>query len=168
MTNDLIAGAAARLLWVRSRMPLLAEVRERFEQTKPFAGHRIGMAMHLEPKTAVLLETLKAGGAEIVATGNLGSTQDDVVAYLRSQGMTILVRAKTPSANTRRTSGTWWSRNQTSSSTTAPAWLLVSLSSGTPSASSAAPKKPPQEVTGCARNSLSTSVFPSSLSTTTH
>ncbi|CAO1649854.1 adenosylhomocysteinase [Salinibacterium sp. NSLL150] len=89
MTNDLIDGAAARLLWVRSRMPLLAEVRKRFEQAKPFAGHRIGMAMHLEPKTAVLLETLKAGGAEIVATGNLGSTQDDVVAYLRSQGMTI-------------------------------------------------------------------------------
>ncbi|MEV8254559.1 adenosylhomocysteinase [Rhodoglobus sp. NPDC076762] len=89
MTNNLVEAAAARLLWVRARMPLLAEVRERFEQTKPFVGHRIGMAMHLEPKTAVLLETLKAGGAEIVATGNHGSTQDDVAAYLRAQGMTI-------------------------------------------------------------------------------
>ncbi|MBH0009880.1 adenosylhomocysteinase [Salinibacterium sp. SWN1162] len=89
MTNNLVEAAAARLLWVRSRMPLLAEVRERFEQTQPFAGHRIGMAMHLEPKTAVLLETLRAGGAEIVATGNHGSTQDDVAAYLRAQGMTI-------------------------------------------------------------------------------
>ncbi|MCU1636017.1 MAG: adenosylhomocysteinase [Cryobacterium sp.] len=47
------------------------------------------MSLHLEPKTAVLLETLQAGGAEIVATGNHGSTQDDVVAVLRERGMTI-------------------------------------------------------------------------------
>jgi adenosylhomocysteinase len=47
------------------------------------------MSLHLEPKTAVLLETLASGGAEIVATGNHGSTQDDVVAFLRTQGMTV-------------------------------------------------------------------------------
>jgi adenosylhomocysteinase len=47
------------------------------------------MSLHLEPKTAVLLETLAAGGAEVVATGNHGSTQDDVVAFLRGQGMTV-------------------------------------------------------------------------------
>jgi adenosylhomocysteinase len=50
------------------------------------------MSLHLEPKTAVLLETLAAGGAEIVATGNHGSTQDDVVAALRQQGMTLFGR----------------------------------------------------------------------------
>jgi adenosylhomocysteinase len=70
-------------------MTLLAGVREQFAVTQPFAGHRIGMSMHIEPKTAVLLETLVAGGAEIVATGNHGSTQDDIAAYLRDQGMTI-------------------------------------------------------------------------------
>jgi len=89
MTDELISRAAARLTWVRSRMALLAEVREQFAVSTPFAGHRIGMSLHLEPKTAVLLETLAAGGAEIVATGNHGSTQDDVVAFLRDQGMTI-------------------------------------------------------------------------------
>jgi adenosylhomocysteinase len=70
-------------------MALLADVRAHLAATQPFAGHRIGMSLHLEPKTAVLLETLAAGGAEIVATGNHGSTQDDVVAFLREQGMTI-------------------------------------------------------------------------------
>jgi adenosylhomocysteinase len=60
-----------------------------FGERRPFAGHRIGMSLHLEPKTAVLLEVLQAGGADIVATGNHGSTQDDVVAFLRSQGMTV-------------------------------------------------------------------------------
>ncbi len=86
---DLAARGAARIDWIRSRMTLLADVRRRFAEQQPFAGHRIGMSLHLEPKTAVLLETLHAGGAEIVATGNHGSTQDDIVAHLRREGMTV-------------------------------------------------------------------------------
>lgn len=89
MSSELVEKAAARLAWIRPRMTLLAEVREQFARTQPFAGLRIGMSMHIEPKTAVLLETLAAGGAEIVATGNHGSTQDDIAEYLREQGMTI-------------------------------------------------------------------------------
>jgi adenosylhomocysteinase len=91
-TSDLAATGAARITWIRSRMPLLAETRARFAQERPFDGIRIGMSLHLEPKTAVLLETLAAGGAEIVSTGNHGSTQDDVVAALREQGMTVFGR----------------------------------------------------------------------------
>jgi len=89
MSNELSARGAARVDWIRSRMPLLAAVRDEFAASRPFAGHRIGMSLHLEPKTAVLLETLAAGGAELVATGNHGSTQDDIVAFLREQGMTV-------------------------------------------------------------------------------
>jgi adenosylhomocysteinase len=67
-----------------------APAREDFARTRPFAGHRIGMSLHLEPKTAVLIETLLAGGAELVGTGNHGSTQDDVVAYLGTlPGVTV-------------------------------------------------------------------------------
>jgi adenosylhomocysteinase len=87
--SDLAGRGAARIEWIRSRMPLLADARTEFTERKPFTGHRIGMSLHLEPKTAVLLEVLQAGGAEIVATGNHGSTQDDVVAFLREQGMTV-------------------------------------------------------------------------------
>jgi adenosylhomocysteinase len=90
--TELIDSAAARVEWIRSRMRLLAAVREQFAATRPFEGHRIGMSLHIEPKTAVLLETLSAGGAEIVGTGNHGSTQDDVVAYLQNQGMTLFGR----------------------------------------------------------------------------
>ena len=89
MTADLANRGAARVEWIRSRMPLLAAVREQFRGARPFAGRRIGMSLHLEPKTAVLLETLAAGGAELVATGNHGSTQDDIVAFLRSEGITV-------------------------------------------------------------------------------
>lgn len=87
--TDLAARGAARVAWIRSRMPLLARTRADFAASRPFSGRRIGMSLHLEPKTAVLLETLQAGGAEIVATGNHGSTQDDIVAHLRSTGMTV-------------------------------------------------------------------------------
>lgn len=86
---SLAERGAARVRWTRSRMPLLAAARHAFAVDRPFAGRRIGMSLHLEPKTAVLLETLAAGGADLVATGNHGSTQDDVVAFLRSQGMTV-------------------------------------------------------------------------------
>src|SRR5437868_6287021 len=90
--SDLAARGSARIDWIRSRMPLLADARTAFAESRPFVGHRIGMSLHLEPKTAVLLETLIAGGAEIVATGNHGSTQDDVVAHLRASGMTVFGR----------------------------------------------------------------------------
>ncbi|MFS0894110.1 adenosylhomocysteinase [Microbacterium sp. 179-I 3D3 NHS] len=79
-----------RVAWIRSRMQLLADVRDELSRSQPFAGHRIGMSLHVEPKTAVLVETLAAGGAELVGTGNFGSTQDDVVDYLNSlPGITI-------------------------------------------------------------------------------
>ena len=89
MNSELAAKGAARVEWIRSRMPLLAATREQFAASRPFTGHRIGMSLHLEPKTAVLLETLAAGGADLVATGNHGSTQDDIVAFLRAQGITV-------------------------------------------------------------------------------
>ena len=87
--SHLLAKGLARIDWIRSRMALLAEIRQMFAQSQPFAGRTIGVSLHLEPKTAVLLETLASGGAKIVGTGNLGSTQDDVVEALRSWGMTI-------------------------------------------------------------------------------
>ena len=87
--SELAEHGRTRIEWIRSRMPLLAAARTDFAQSRPFDGVRIGMSLHLEPKTAVLLETLAAGGAEVIATGNHGSTQDDVVAFLGASGMTV-------------------------------------------------------------------------------
>lgn len=87
--TDLIDRGTSRTEWIRSRMPLLAEMKREFAERQPFVGQTIGMSLHIEPKTAVLLEVLKAGGADVVATGNHGSTQDDIVALLRSTGMTV-------------------------------------------------------------------------------
>jgi len=69
--------------WARQHMPIMASLREDFEADQPFAGERIGMAMHVEAKTAVLAEVLAAGGAEVAMTGcNPLSTHDDVSAAL--------------------------------------------------------------------------------------
>lgn len=89
---ELIASGERRIAWIRSRMGMLANLRERFAAEQPFAGVTIGVSLHADPKTAVLLETLAAGGARVVGTGNHGSTQDDVVAALAQQGITVFGR----------------------------------------------------------------------------
>lgn len=76
-----------RIRWTASNMPLLAAIGEDFERSLPFSGLRIGVSLHLEAKTAVLLETLDRGGADLVAAGNYGTSQDDVVDYLIRRGI---------------------------------------------------------------------------------
>ncbi len=69
--------------WARQHMPIMTSLEAEFEANQPFAGETIGMAMHVEAKTAVLTEVLAAGGAEVAITGcNPLSTHDDVSAAL--------------------------------------------------------------------------------------
>ncbi|MBW9220443.1 adenosylhomocysteinase [Methanothermococcus sp. SCGC AD-155-N22] len=79
-----------KIEWARRHMPVLNLIREEFKVEKPFKGLTIGMALHLEAKTAVLAETLVEGGAEIAITGcNPLSTQDDVAAACVKRGMNV-------------------------------------------------------------------------------
>jgi adenosylhomocysteinase len=76
--------------WAEKHMPVLGLIREEFKAEKPFKGLTIGMALHLEAKTAILAETLKDGGAKIAITGcNPLSTQDDVAAACVKRGMNV-------------------------------------------------------------------------------
>jgi adenosylhomocysteinase len=79
-----------RIEWVVARCRLLASIGEEIEQTKPFAGLTIGTGIHLEPKTVALLLTLQRGGAELVSTGNLNTTQQEAVDYLRARGVHVV------------------------------------------------------------------------------
>jgi adenosylhomocysteinase len=76
-----------RIEWVIESCRLLALIRREFEQTRPFDGLRIGTGIHLEPKTVALLVTLAAGGAEVISTGNLNTTQQEALDYLGSHGV---------------------------------------------------------------------------------
>ncbi|MFB6095730.1 MAG: adenosylhomocysteinase [Halodesulfurarchaeum sp.] len=69
--------------WAVQHMPILRALREDFEGDRPLADVTVGMALHVEAKTAALVETLADAGAEIAITGcNPLSTHDDVSAAL--------------------------------------------------------------------------------------
>ena len=79
-----------KIAWVKNFMPVLRSIDEEYSKTKPFAGKKIVITMHLEAKTAYLALVFKNAGAEVIATGsNPLSTQDDVVAALVEDGVTV-------------------------------------------------------------------------------
>src|ERR1700674_2732932 len=79
-----------RINWVRSNCRLLRAITEEVTATATFRDLTIGTGIHLEPKTVALLLTLKAGGARVISTGNLNSTQPEAVEYLRAQGIVVV------------------------------------------------------------------------------
>ncbi|OGL19559.1 MAG: adenosylhomocysteinase [Candidatus Rokubacteria bacterium RIFCSPLOWO2_12_FULL_69_21] len=83
--KDLSLAAAGRLRieWAEHSMPVLRQIRERFAKEQPLAGIRVGACLHVTTETAVLMTTLKAGGARVaLCASNPLSTQDDVAAAL--------------------------------------------------------------------------------------
>jgi adenosylhomocysteinase len=65
-------------------------LRKRFEDEKPLANVTVGACLHVTRETAVLLRTLRAGGATIALCGsNPLSTQDDVAAALVREGFSV-------------------------------------------------------------------------------
>ena len=79
-----------KIRWVAGHMPVLAAIAEDFRKTKPFAGLRVTLSVHLEAKTAWLCRVMEMGGAEMHVTGsNPLSTQDDVAAALAAGGMHV-------------------------------------------------------------------------------
>jgi adenosylhomocysteinase len=92
------AGALSRIDWVGRSCRLLRATAAEFLTTRPFEGLTIGTGIHLEPKTVALLTTLGLGGARLVCTGNLNSTQPETVAHLRAQGATVFATRTTDPA----------------------------------------------------------------------
>nr|HPQ41399.1 adenosylhomocysteinase [bacterium] len=87
---DLAAKGRMKLEWAESRMPVLMSLRKEFSETKPLAGMRIAGCLHVTKETGVLVETLRAAGAEVSWSGcNPLSTQDDVAAALAANGISI-------------------------------------------------------------------------------
>ena len=72
-----------RIEWAEQNMPVLRLIRKRFKKERPLAGVRVAACLHVTTETATLMETLKAGGADIaLCASNPLSTQDDVAASL--------------------------------------------------------------------------------------
>ncbi|PIR97125.1 MAG: adenosylhomocysteinase, partial [Candidatus Doudnabacteria bacterium CG10_big_fil_rev_8_21_14_0_10_41_10] len=72
-----------RIQWAAREMPVLAQIKKRFLKEKPLAGVRLSACLHVTSETANLMDTLKAGGAEVVlCASNPLSTQDDTAASI--------------------------------------------------------------------------------------
>ena len=87
---NLAESGEKKIEWVKRNCDLLRMLEEEFSKTKPFAGKKVALSVHLEAKTAYLCKVLKAGGAEMYVTGsNPLSTQDDVAAALAKAGLNV-------------------------------------------------------------------------------
>lgn len=87
---NLAPSGERKIEWVKSNMPLLRSLEERFSVELPFKGLRVALSIHLEAKTAYLCKVLAAGGAQMYVTGsNPLSTQDDVAAALVKAGLNV-------------------------------------------------------------------------------
>ncbi len=80
---SLAPGGRYRIEWAERDMPVLRQIRARFERERPLDGVRVSACLHITTETANLARTLQAGGADVVLTAsNPLSTQDDVAASL--------------------------------------------------------------------------------------
>ncbi|MEE8487476.1 MAG: adenosylhomocysteinase [Gemmatimonadota bacterium] len=84
IADDSLASAGGlRVEWAERFMPVLRQIRERFEQERPLEGVRVSACLHVTTETANLMRTLHAGGADVLlCASNPLSTQDDVAAWL--------------------------------------------------------------------------------------
>ena len=91
---SLAAEGKKKIEWAERNMPVLAQIKARFEKEKPFTGIRIAACMHVTTETANLMRALKAGGAELaLCASNPLSTQDDTAAALvHEYGINVFAR----------------------------------------------------------------------------
>jgi adenosylhomocysteinase len=83
---SLAPAGRGRIEWAGGEMPVIGQIKARFEKEQPLAGIKIAACLHVTTETANLMETLAAGGAEVLlAASNPLSTQDDVAAALTEQ-----------------------------------------------------------------------------------
>ena len=73
-----------------TEMPGLMAIRKEYANTKPLKGARIAGSIHMTIQTAVLIETLRALGAEVRwVSCNIFSTQDHAAAAIADQGIPV-------------------------------------------------------------------------------
>lgn len=77
-------------LWAKSHMKILENSIRKMAGAKPLKGHIVASGLQLTKETAVLLVGLQKLGAEVAACGgNPLTTQDDIAAFLDSQGIAV-------------------------------------------------------------------------------
>ena len=80
---ELAPAGRKKIEWVRREMSVLSGIAEQWKKEKPLDGVLIAACLHVTSETAVLMITLKEGGAKVaLCASNPLSTQDEVAASL--------------------------------------------------------------------------------------
>lgn len=96
--DSLAVYGGHRIAWARQFMPVTRQAVARLAEEGILSGRRIGLALVLEPKTAVLALELAAAGAQVGVFGHADETREDVVAVLRSQGLRVFAESSADAA----------------------------------------------------------------------
>ena len=87
---SLAAWGRKEIKIAETEMPGLMAIREEFAASQPLKGARITGSLHMTIQTAVLIETLKALGADVRwASCNIFSTQDHAAAAIAATGTPV-------------------------------------------------------------------------------
>lgn len=79
-----------RMEWAGRRMPVLADIRERFRRERPLEGKTVAACLHVTAETANLMLALRDAGAKpVLCASNPLSTQDDIAAALVAEGISV-------------------------------------------------------------------------------
>ncbi len=88
--RELAEKGRLKIEWAKAHMPVLSSIAERFSREKPLKDVKISACLHVTKETAVLVLTLKEGGANVcLSASNPLSTQDDVAAALVDEGIDV-------------------------------------------------------------------------------
>jgi len=87
---SLAAWGRKEIELAEAEMPGLMSLREEYKDSQPLKGARIAGCLHMTIQTAVLIETLKALGAEVTwSSCNIFSTQDQAAAAIADGGTAV-------------------------------------------------------------------------------
>jgi adenosylhomocysteinase len=88
--TGLAAWGRKEIAIAETEMPGLMATRQEFAETQPLKGARVAGSLHMTIQTAVLIETLKALGADVRwASCNIYSTQDHAAAAIAAAGTPV-------------------------------------------------------------------------------
>jgi adenosylhomocysteinase len=82
--------------WASNHMAILDRIRTKNERSRPLLGCKLGLCLHVTKETSVLVMTAKRLGAEIALCSAYPlSVQEDIAAFLSSEGVTFLLERET-------------------------------------------------------------------------
>ncbi|MEM2760087.1 MAG: adenosylhomocysteinase [Nitrososphaerales archaeon] len=86
----LAEGGRLSYEWADSHMQILSKTVEKLEKNKPLHDVRVGFCLHITKETSALAMSAKKLGASVsICAANPLSTQDDIAAFLASQGINV-------------------------------------------------------------------------------